>query len=550
MCAHVRKNPYFVSFKARDSGFPVSLVNFKTVAITVNAPAPENLTAESLGNGINLSWDASVCENAQGYLIYRRSDSSAWEPGYCETGVPSYTGFQLIGKVDGVNTVFYRDDNAPEGLVQGIKYCYRITAWFVDGAESYASNEACAHLKRDVPIITHVTNDSADLNAGHVSVDWAKPTELDTVQYPGPYRYIVYRNDGLNWTNPVKLTTLQGMGDTAYYDANVNLNNHNGPYSYRIDLESSTVGFIGSSQNASSIFLQIKPYNKRLKLFWQPKVPWVNNSFTVYRKNSVSGLFDSIGVTEEKFYMDDQLINNTEYCYFVKSKGSYSLTGLPNPLINYSQIACAVPNDYEPPCPPHDTVSTNCETLENRVQLWLSPIDSCYSDLDKYLIYFAHPGNQLQLIDSIQGNHADTVLYIHGGLDNIVGCYAAKAVDSVGNVSSLGNVYCVDWNACPQYALPNVFTPNGDQINDFLVPLHAQSSNPKANVDHIDLTIFNRWGRVVFQTNDPMIQWDGKNQKNKQDCPEGVYFYTCTVYVITGDGLQKQHLQGSVTIMR
>ncbi len=549
-CAHVRKKPYGVTFKARDNGFPVNLVGFKTVNIFVNAPAPENLSAEPLGNGINLSWDPSACENAQGYYIYRRVDDSGWEPGYCETGVPSYTGFVLLDKLEGLNNTSYRDENGGEGLVHGIKYCYRVTAWFVDGAESYASNEACAYLKRDVPIITHVSNDSIDPQTGKVYVDWAKPTELDTVQYPGPYKYVVWRNEGLSWDNPVKIATLQGLNDTVLNDGNVNLNDLNVPLSYRVDLESEKVGFIGSSRPAASVFLSIRPYNRRLKLTWNPQVPWINRQYVIYRKLPGSTQFDSLAATNEKYYFDEGLQNSQTYCYYIKSIGSYSLPGLQNPLINYSQIACEVPDDYEPPCPPRDTALTDCKNLENEILLSLPGFDSCYFDLEKYYLYFAPPGQELKLLDSVPGALGDTVRYIHSGLESVVGCYAAKAGDSVGNISDLGNVYCVNWNACPQYALPNVFTPNGDGKNDLLVPLYSQSNNPKANVDHIELTLFNRWGRVVYQTEDPMINWDGKNMNTKQDCPQGVYYYTCYVYFITTDGLQKERLQGSVTIVR
>jgi gliding motility-associated-like protein len=549
-CTHIRKKSYSVTFKARDSGFPVNLVNFKTVNITVNAPAPENLTAEPLGNGINLSWKKTKCENAQGYLIYRKSDVSGWEPGYCETGVPAYTGYKLIEKTEGRDDTTYRDENGGDGLVHGIKYCYRVTAWFVDDAESYASNEACASLKRDVPIITHVSNIASDLTSGHVFIDWAKPTELDTIQYPGPYKYVIYRNNGLTWNAPEKIATLQGLDNTVYHDNEINLNNNDAPFSYRIDLESGKVGYIAGSHKASSIYLQIQPFDKTLKLFWAPEVPWINSSFVIYRKMPGNNTFDSIGTTPANFYFDRNLDNDAEYCYYIKSIGAYSLPGLPSPLINYSQIACGVPNDYVPPCPPSDTATTNCQTLENTLKLWMPPTDSCFYDLEKYLIYFAKPGGELQLIDSVWGNHADTVYYLHKGLESIVGCYSAKAVDSVGNVSDMGHLFCVNWNACPQYDIPNVFTPNGDGINDVLVPFYSKNNNPKANVDHIDMVIFNRWGNIVFETNDPMINWDGKNQKNNRDCPEGVYYYTCYVYVITTNGLQREKLQGSVTIIK
>jgi hypothetical protein len=188
-CEHVRFEPYSTVFKAKDNGFPVNLVDFKTVFIQVTAPAPENLQAAALGNGINLSWEKSSCKNATGYKIYRRSGASGWEPGFCETGVPPYTGFRLIGEIDDINTLSYRDENGGDGLVHGINYCYRVTATFFDGAESFASNEACASLKKDIPIITHVSNDSLDLSKGIVLVIWSKPTELDMDQFPGPYKY-------------------------------------------------------------------------------------------------------------------------------------------------------------------------------------------------------------------------------------------------------------------------------------------------------------------------------------------------------------------------
>ena len=83
-----------------------------------------------------------------------------------------------------------------------------------------------------------------------------------------------------------------------------------------------------------------------------------------------------------------------------------------------------------------------------------------------------------------------------------------------------------------------------------MVPLHALTDNPRATVDHVDMVIFNRWGKVVFHTKDPMINWDGKDINTKTDSPAGVYFYTCEVYFISTDGLKKRQLQGSVTIIR
>ncbi len=65
--------------------------------------------------------------------------------------------------------------------------------------------------------------------------------------------------------------------------------------------------------------------------------------------------------------------------------------------------------------------------------------------------------------------------------------------------------------------IPNVFTPNGDGVNDFYF------INSKG-MEEMSLTIINRWGEVVFQSNDVNGKWDGTSKGNL--CSDGVYFYS------------------------
>lgn len=552
LCNHVRFEPYTVVFKAKDDGYPVNLVNFKTVFIAVVAPAPENLQAEPLGIGINLTWEKSGCNNAIGYKIYRRSGPSGWEPGYCETGVPSYTGFKLLHEIGDINTLELRDDNYGEGLVHGIDYCYRVTAVFFDEAESYASNEACAYLKRDVPIITHVSNDSLDLNNGSVIVAWSKPIELDTVQYPGPFKYLLYRNDGIIWNNPptIPIAEFYSLDDTIYLDNEVNINTHSDPYSYRVDIENLEVKPIGNSQKASSVYLQTQPTDHEVKLVWLPVVPWKNEYAVIYRKDPGETEYDSVGVTNNSFYRDQGLTNYEEYCYYIKTVGHYTLPGLVDPLINFSQLTCATPIDNVPPCKPVLSVYTDCEQITNELGMYL-PYDSCNYDAVKFFVYFTPPGSDIvQLVDSVDYVVDDTTYFLHEDLNSVVGCYYVTAIDWVGNLSEISDVICVGYEECPIYELPNVFTPNGDDKNPLFVPMGSRNANPKANVNRVDMTIFNRWGKTMFTTTDPEINWDGKNQNNNEDCINGVYYYVCDVYIVTLDGEEKITMKGSVTIIR
>ena len=96
------------------------------------------------------------------------------------------------------------------------------------------------------------------------------------------------------------------------------------------------------------------------------------------------------------------------------------------------------------------------------------------------------------------------------------------------------------------YVLPNVITPNGDGINDVFEP----------KVTGLDLitgaktVIFNRWGNILWDSDDPLIQWDGKSKLTKLDCPPGTYFYVCDITYLGEAGEETLHLQGSITIIR
>ena len=98
----------------------------------------------------------------------------------------------------------------------------------------------------------------------------------------------------------------------------------------------------------------------------------------------------------------------------------------------------------------------------------------------------------------------------------------------------------------PVYELPNVFTPNGDGINDLFVP---KNITPEL-INHVEMHIFNRWGRFVYNTNDIFINWDGRVGGTGQPCSPGTYFYVCDVEMQTPEGPVTQRLQGSIMIVK
>jgi len=544
ICEHVQAQPYYAFFRASDNGFPVSLIDIKTIGITVVSPAPDVFEPEPIGSSIKVSWNMAECSKATGYKIHRRNGFYGFVPDNCETGVPAYTGYELIHTTSSRNDTVYLDENNGQGLIPGIDYCYIITTIFSDGAESYASEEVCTALKKDVPIITNISNDSSNLIPGTAFIAWSKPTEIDTVQVPPPYQYVVKRAEGINGNNYIELATLNSLDDTLYFDNSINLNASTFPYKYKIDLLSTPFGYVGSSQAATSIYLKVDPSDKMLLLSWDLDVPWTNDNYIIYRKEDGETDYSVIGMTDDTAYQDSGLVNKKQYCYYIKSVGSYNTSGFVNPLINFSQIKCQEPYDNVPPCPPTLTVETVCDEIEN-ILTWTNPNNYCADDVEAYYIYYASSeSGDFMLIDSTES--ASDTMYTHSNLPSVTGCYAVTAIDTVGNESDFSNIVCVDFNACPIYELPNVFTPNGDHRNDYFTP-YPESI---ASVQSINISIFNRWGKIVYETTDPMINWDGKNYKNNLECSEGTYFYICDVFELTLDGVQKRNLQGSITLIR
>lgn len=542
-CSHVQFQPYQLVFTAKDTlNFP-QLADIKTVSIRVISPAPENLSATAVGNSVHLSWSRALCERSIGYEIYRRSGYYGFIPGICETGVPAYTEYEKISTLEGLNDTTFIDNNDGMGLVHGIDYCYMVVAFFADGSESYASEEVCATLTKDVPIITNVSISETSQSNGEIYVAWSKPTDFDTLIYAGPFKYVINRADDQN-PGFTAISENSGINDTTYIDV-VGLNTKDLKYSYKIDMYNLSGGqevMMGSTQVARSIFLNVAPSDETLKLSWNFEAPWRNSRYNIFRYNPQTEVFDSIGFSYQTFYNDSNLVNGTVYTYYVESIGKYSAPGLVDPIVNFSQINSGSPKDNVPPCPQILSVKTNCELVQNDLS-WLNP-DECPKDIAGYYIYYTPSLNDsLVVIDSIFDPFI--MQYAHTNLPSIAGCYQIAAFDSIGNTGELSNKVCVSIDSCSTYRLPNVFTPNKDQYNELFKPYPDYTS-----VEKVEMKIFNRWGRIVFETTDPEINWDGKNSNNNQDCAEGVYFYVCEVFEYRLEGISKRSLSGSITLLR
>jgi gliding motility-associated-like protein len=528
-CAHIRKQAHTFSFKAIDNGNP-NLTTFQTVSVRVVAPAVDTLLAEATGNAVSLVWSPSPCAQAVAYDVYRRNGFYGSEPALCETGVPSYTGYSFLGTVQAGDTT-YTDGLSGAGLLPGQKYCYMVVCRFADGAESYASNEACVELPEVIPVISRVSVLQTDVAAGRMALRWSKPDDLDTLQWPGPYQYVIERAEGLQGTSFQVVANRDGLNDTTYTDTL--LNTSTSGWNYRVRLEQPGTGVIGQGLPSSSVFLQITPSDNTLSLSWQTDVLWTNDSTIVYRFDPANSTWISIDTVSGNSFADTGLANGVEYCYRVETMGAFSADGFPVPIRNFSQESCSSAIDNTPPQPPEKLVFVSCDSLNNTIE-WTGKDDEAVS----YRLYFKRfEVDAWLLIDSFPLS-VDEFTHFPG--TEVAGCYAVAAVDSFQNESILEAV-CVD--NCPEYSLPNTFSPNGDGKNDVFMPF------PYRFIDGVEFTVYNRWGIEVFKSSSADLLWNGRIANSGALLPDGVYYYICVVNEQRLQGIVPRTLKGTIYII-
>ncbi len=146
------------------------------------------------------------------------------------------------------------------------------------------------------------------------------------------------------------------------------------------------------------------------------------------------------------------------------------LSVLPSPIANFSPINISIPS-YAP----------NVNFTNNSKNF----ISSTFSPL---------PGVSVTSFDNLTFSYSqDGYFYPTLVVENELGC-----TDSiVGRVLVKSELF-----------VPNSFTPNNDGLNDLFIPVLTDP-------DDYELLIFNRWGELIFESNDPSKGWNGTNAKGE-----------------------------------
>lgn len=121
--------------------------------------------------------------------------------------------------------------------------------------------------------------------------------------------------------------------------------------------------------------------------------------------------------------------------------------------------------------------------------------------------------------------------------------YPVKLQVTGQNGCSSDTVYTVEIG--PEFSLyiPKAFSPNGDGVNDVFRPI-----GKGIDFDEYQMYIYNRWGELIFESNDYNIGWDGTDARSGEAMKQGIYPYRFLIGD-TFNEAERHEFRGTVTIV-
>lgn len=178
-----------------------------------------------------------------------------------------------------------------------------------------------------------------------------------------------------------------------------------------------------------------------------------------------------------------------------------------------------------------------CGTSTAGITVFVDPISASisanpFAGVKPLVVNFTNNSNAATsyLWDFGNGNTASTQNVGQQTYEN-TGVYIVSLSVSNGLCTAMDTLMIKVYNEEPGITIPNVFTPNGDSVNDvFRISGY--------NIVKFNCTIFDRWGLQLFFWDDISKGWDGKT--NGKDVPDGNYFYIINAKDIMQKDVKKQ----------
>lgn len=239
----------------------------------------------------------------------------------------------------------------------------------------------------------------------------------------------------------------------------------------------------------------------------------VSANLTLLRRQWGTETWEAVGeTTKDSIYFNDGLIHADEvsYEYIISSRN---------------------PCDQEISSLPHRTIllTGNAKEEKDEVVLTWSPYTGWPNGVARYEVWRKiDEEKNYQLVGSVDGHSHQFIST--SGADGFKHYFRIKAIESSSGNKSWSNEINLDFHH--ELTIPNVFTPNGDNFNETfrVIKLEMYPEN--------ELTIYNRWGEIVFRKRGYQGEWNGAGS------PAGVYFYSLKLE------RTKKHFKGWVQVVR
>ncbi len=467
-------------------------------------PVMDTVSVTSTG-AVNISWSKSPTRDVKGYIIYKWINNSR----------------QIIDTVYGQNSLqyFYNTmggDSASEDFwVAAYDSCMNVGPYYKEQSTIYLtqSPDSCQHSN---------------------TLSWTP--FINIVPQVGHYK--VYRNFN---GGPFLIIGQTGPGTVTFTDYNLT---SIGTYIYYVQVTDSNTPNVTASSNQINYKVRLLPVPQ---FSYLQTVTVVNNAYIqvnayvdvaadaqhyiLQRANSINGPFKFAGITASIspfISFNDDSVNPNKQSYFYQV---------------ISQNQCGFNIDTTQKSQSIFLTATGNDSGTNNL-VW-NDYSQWQNGVSYYAIYRNEDGGPFSQITTVpfigagQNRYVDNITSILQGQGQF--SYYIQAVENASSYPFIDTATSNTSDAYqnPRMYIPNAFSPLGK--NNIFIPVGVF-----VNLQNYDFSIYDRWGQLLFETNDFNQGWDGRTGGGKV-APLGVYVYHIEYTSSKGEYFERN---GTVTLIR
>lgn len=345
--------------------------------------------------------------------------------------------------------------------------------------------------------------------------------------------FLVYR--GIDFKDYRVIDTIWRKGPRYFLDKNTP-NNKTINYCYFM-IGVNKCNLKGNSSDTLSTFEQVEYIPKRQNLFtvtvdttkniriaWRPSAENDFAKYFLFKSIDNGATYTQISTLEnvmDTFFVDKEVdVNKQRYCYYLNMHDTCENTS-PN-----GKVSCSI--------------LLKGKSAKLTHQLEWSPYDGWVNGVDNYEIKRQPISQGYKSLVFVNNNkfNDEQLDYDEGAYNYYVVAKEDKGDGTVPDMLAESKSNEVFLFQNPNVFAPNAFTRNGDGLNDVFNVAHSF-------VLDFNLKIYNRWGQLVFETNDKKKSWDGSHFDSQVQ--SDVYFY-----VINYSGFDRQSYSktGNLSLIR